>query len=78
MASKINYNTKAPFQTREDIPDENKVNAEDMNEIKTAVNNNADELDTAKGDIENLQSGQGTVNTDINIKMDKKVEELAQ
>ena len=65
MASKINYNTKAPFQTREDIPDENKVNAEDMNEIKTAVNNNADELDTAKGDIENLQSGQGTVNTDI-------------
>ena len=65
MASKINYNTKAPFQTREDIPDENKVNAEDMNEIKTAVNNNADELDTAKEDIESLQNGQGTASTDI-------------
>lgn len=65
MATKINYTNKTPFQTREDIPDENKVNAEDMNEIKTAVNNNADELDTAKGDIENLQSGQGTANTDI-------------
>ena len=65
MASKINYNTKAPFQTREDIPDENKVNAEDMNEIKTAVNNNADDLDTAKEDIESLQNGQGTASTDI-------------
>lgn len=65
MASKINYNTKAPFQTREDIPDENKVNAEDMNEIKTVVNNNADELNTAKEDIEGLQNGQGTASTDI-------------
>ena len=65
MATKINYNNKAPFQTREDIPDENKVNAADMNEIKTAVNNNADELDTAKEDIESLQNGQGTASTDI-------------
>ena len=65
MASKINYNTKAPFQTREDIPDENKVNASDMNEIKEVVNANADELDTAKEDIENLQSGQGTSNAEI-------------
>lgn len=65
MSSKINYNTKAPFQTREDIPDENKVNAEDMNEIKTVVNANADELDTAKENIENLQGGQGTSNAEI-------------
>ena len=65
MASKINYNTKAPFQTREDIPGINKVNAEDMNEIKEVVNSNADELDTAKEDIESLQNGQGTSNADI-------------
>lgn len=65
MANKINYANKAPFQTREDIPDENKVNAEDMNEIKTAVNNNVDELDTAKEDIESLQDEQGTASTDI-------------
>lgn len=65
MASKINYNNKAPFQTLEEIPDENKVNAADMNEIKTVVNNNADELDTAKENIENLESGQGTSNTEI-------------
>lgn len=65
MANKINYNNKAPFQTLEEIPDENKVNADDMNEIKTVVNNNADELDTAKENIENLESGQGTSNTEI-------------
>ena len=65
MASKINYNNKAPFQTREDIPDINKVNAEDMNEIKSVVNTNADELDTAKENIENLQNGQGTSNAEI-------------
>ena len=65
MASKINYANKAPFQTREEIPDENKVNAEDMNEIKKVVNANADELDTAKEDIESLQGGQGTSNAEI-------------
>lgn len=65
MANKINYNNKAPFQTLEEIPDENKVNANDMNEIKTVVNNNADELDTAKENIESLQNGQGTSNADI-------------
>lgn len=65
MASKINYNNKAPFQTLEEIPDENKVNAADMNEIKTVVNNNADELDTAKENIENLENGQGTSNAEI-------------
>ena len=65
MATKINYNNKVPFQTREDIPDENKVNAEDMNEIKTAVNANADELDAAKEDIESLQGGQDAASTEI-------------
>lgn len=65
MASKINYNNKAPFQTLEEIPDENKVNASDMNEIKEVVNTNAEELDTAKENIENLQGGQGTSNAEI-------------
>lgn len=65
MASKINYNNKAPFQTLEEIPDKNKVNAADMNEIKQVVNTNADELNTAKEDIENLETEQGTSNTEI-------------
>ena len=65
MATKINYGTKAPFQDKPEIPVSNKVTANDMNEIKEAVNGNADELDTAKEDIENLQRGQGTNNTDI-------------
>lgn len=64
MASKINYNNKAPFQTREDIPVENKVLADDMNEIKTVVNTNADELDTANQNIENLQNRVTTLETD--------------
>ena len=34
MASKINYNNKAPFQTLEEIPDENKVNASDKSKCK--------------------------------------------
>ena len=65
MVTKINYNTKAPFQTLEEIPNENKVNADDMNEIKQVVNANADELDTAKENIESLQGGQGTSNAEI-------------
>lgn len=65
MANKITYNDKAPFQNDPDIPDDNKVLAKNMNEIKTVVNANADELDTAKENIENLQGGQGTSNADI-------------
>ena len=65
MSKKISYGTKAPFQDKPEIPVENKVTANDMNEIKEAVNGNADELDTAKEDIENLQGGQGTASADI-------------
>lgn len=65
MANKITYNDKAPFQNDPDIPDDNKVLAKNMNEIKTVVNANADELNKANQNIENLQSGQGTSNADI-------------
>lgn len=65
MSKKISYGTKAPFQDKPEIPVENKVIADDMNEIKEAVNGNADELDTAKQNIENLQGGQGTASADI-------------
>lgn len=65
MSIKITFNEKAPFQNDPDIPDDNKVLAKNMNEIKTVVNANADELDTVKENIENLQSGQNTANGDI-------------
>ena len=65
MASKINYDDKVSLQTQENIPDVNKVSSKDMNEIKTVVNANADELDVANKNIKNLQEAQGTNNTDI-------------
>ena len=65
MASKINYDNKAPFQTLGEIPYICKVNAADMNEIKQVVNANADELNDTKENIENLENGQGNSNTEI-------------
>lgn len=62
---KIEYAQKAPFQTNENVPETNQCTADDMNEIKETVNNNADELTTAQQNIENLQTGQGTASGDI-------------
>ena len=46
MSSKINYQNKVALINDETIPDENKVTASDMNQIKQVVNSNADELGT--------------------------------
>ena len=54
MAEKIQYGNKAPYQTLPDIPEQNKTTAENMNEIKDVVNNNATELDNAKDKVEEL------------------------
>lgn len=63
--AKITYEDKVKLQDKPDIPNKNKVTDNDMNEIKDVVNTNADELDTAKENIENLEEGQGTNSTDI-------------
>ena len=63
--AKITYGTKAPFQNNPDIPKENKCTADDLNEIKNVVNQNYDDLETAKANIEELQNGQGTSESDI-------------
>ena len=65
MVSKITYENKGALKNDLDVPDKNKVTEDDMNEIKNVVNANADELDTAKENIGNLQSGQGTASADI-------------
>ena len=52
-----------------------------VNKISKMQLNSLSEITTALGTIydkRNLAEGKSTVNTDINIKMDKKVEELAQ
>lgn len=54
MAEKIQYGNKAPYQTLPDIPEQNKTTAENMNEIKKIVNNNATELDNTKDKVEEL------------------------
>ena len=62
---KIDYENKIGLQNDENVPNKNKVTDNDMNEIKSKVNNNADELSTAQQNIENLQTGQGTASSDI-------------
>lgn len=54
MAEKIQYGNKSPYQTLPDIPEQNKTTAENMNEIKEVVNNNATELDNVKNKAEEL------------------------
>lgn len=67
--SKITWENKEGIQNDESIVRKNKVMDDDMNEIKQVVNNNADELNIAQSNIEDLQSGQSTSNADItNIK----------
>ena len=63
--TKITWENKTGIQNDASVARKNKVTDEDMNEIKQTVNNNADELDTVKDNIEDLQGGQGTANTDI-------------
>ncbi|MGD7407573.1 hypothetical protein ACQCP7_26220, partial [Ralstonia pseudosolanacearum] len=52
----ITYNTKEALQDDETIPVENKVTADDMNEIKAVVNNNASETEVNTQNIENLDT----------------------
>lgn len=67
--TKITWENKTGIQNDESVARKNKVMDGDMNEIKQVVNNNADELNTAQSNIEDLQSGQSTSNADItNIK----------
>lgn len=54
MASKITYDDKVSLTTSA-LPRANKCTDDDLNEIKEAVNNNADETDANTTGIENLQ-----------------------
>lgn len=72
---KIDYEDKVQLQNDENVPNKNKVTDNDMNEIKSKVNNNADELSTAQQNIEDLQKGQGTASSDITA-LNKRVSTL--
>lgn len=53
---KVTYDDKVDLQIWASIPNTNKIKAQDMNEIKGAINENADELSSAKDEIANQDS----------------------
>lgn len=53
---KIEYEDKVALQNDESVAIKNKVTAENMNEIKTAINENAQELEQTQSDVKDLQS----------------------
>ena len=57
--SKITYTDKVAMNINSDIPDINKVNATDMNEIKTVVNNNETKILLAVIDTAPVQCSTG-------------------
>lgn len=69
---KITYNKKAPFQTKPEIPVENQVTSDDLNEIKDIVNNNADELETKQP----KEQGKGLSTNDFTNELKSKLENL--
>lgn len=54
--SKITYTNKVAINENAEIPDINKVTDSDMNEIKSVVNNNDDELITINNKITKLET----------------------
>ena len=70
--SKITYTDKAPFQTNENIPIENKCTADDMNEIKEVVNTNADDLENKQP----KEEGKGLSTNDFTNEYKEKLDGL--
>lgn len=62
---KINYENKLEFQNDPNVPNKNKVTDENMNEIKSKVNNNADELIEAQQNIEDLGQEKSAMSENI-------------
>lgn len=80
MITEIKYKDKVALQNDTTIADENKVTAEDMNEIKNAINENAKELEKTqddntinKQDIANIK----TKNTEQDTKIQTNETEIA-
>lgn len=54
MISKITYEDKASIHVDPSVPVINKIRDVDLNEIKSVVNNNADEFTNTVGDLEEI------------------------
>ena len=63
MINKIQYENKVAIQNDETIPLKNKVTDEDMNEIKSVVNNNADEVESLEEQVNENTENISTLQT---------------
>lgn len=77
MASKITYEDKVAFQNDETIPNKNKVTAEDMNNIKSVVNSNAEEIENFETYDDTLIKQEISELQQQNIELKRKNEELS-
>lgn len=67
MIKKITYEDKEAVDTNDDYPQKNQVMATDMNEIKSTVNENADELTESQKIIQSLQAENANLKAQIPI-----------
>lgn len=65
MIKKITYEDKEAVDTNDDYPQKNQVMATDMNEIKSTVNENADELTESQKIIQSLQEENANLKAQI-------------
>ena len=67
MIKQIEYENKQAIQNDDSIANKNKVTAEDMNEIKNVVNQNAKELEILQEDNQGNETAIGTLQNDISL-----------
>ena len=67
MIKQIEYENKQAIQNDDSIANKNKVTAEDMNEIKNVVNQNAKELETLQEDNQGNETAIKTLQNDISL-----------
>ena len=75
MITEIKYKDKVALQNDTTIADENKVTAEDMNEIKNVINENAKELEKTQDDNTTNKQDIANIKTK-NTEQDTYIEEL--
>lgn len=72
MANKITFNNKSPFKLLPDIPIEQKITSDNINEIKETINLNADVLIAQTEEIKNVIES----NDDLTLLVDKNKSDI--
>ncbi len=73
---KIEYTDKVKLKENPDIPDINKIKADDMNEIKRVVNSNYDEFDKKIMELQYVTLFENTVGTTDDITLNKSINDF--